>query len=170
MAKVDGFGIATTAIGSVLILAGIKGYSTLKVVENLVSGRPPLTNVNVNAPLTTGVDSSTPVAVIQGDSAKVTASILAKQYGWDSGAEWDALVKLWERESSWNPRAQNPSSGAYGIPQALPYSKMPKAAWPESAGGSSDPQTQIQWGLDYIRGRYGSPSMAWQHEIANGWY
>ncbi len=84
--------------------------------------------------------------------------------GW--GAYWTSLDKLWKRESSWNHRATNPSSGAYGIPQSLPASKM--------AGAGSDwrtnPATQIRWGLGYISGRYGTPAGAWAHSQRTGWY
>jgi len=73
---------------------------------------------------------------------------------------------LWNRESSWNVHASNPYSGAYGIPQAVPGSKMSSAGrdWPNSA------RTQIRWGMRYIKSRYGSPSAAWAHECATGWY
>jgi len=76
------------------------------------------------------------------------------------------LDPLWARESSWNVHAFNASSGAYGIPQALPGSKMASAGrrWRTSA------RTQIRWGLRYIKSRYGSPAAAWRHEMATGWY
>ncbi len=112
-------------------------------------------------------------ATPQGSSAATnqnTGKLLAAAYGWSSGQQWDDLVKLWNQESGWNNRAENPSSGAYGIPQALPYSKMPKAAWPERYGGKSDPTAQIGWGLSYIKGRYGSPEAAWAHEVQYNWY
>lgn len=76
------------------------------------------------------------------------------------------LDPLWNRESSWNIRAYNLYSGAYGIPQAVPGSKMASAGrhWRTSAA------TQIRWGLRYIKDRYGSPRAAWEHEMATGWY
>ena len=76
------------------------------------------------------------------------------------------LDRLWEHESSWNTQAANPYSGAYGIPQAVPASKMAAAGpdWRWSA------RTQIRWGLGYISTRYGSPYGAWQHEECYGWY
>ena len=76
------------------------------------------------------------------------------------------LVSLWNVESGWNVTATNPSSGAYGIPQALPGSKMASAGadWQTSAA------TQIRWGLGYIKSVYGSPCGAWGHEQADGWY
>lgn len=88
---------------------------------------------------------------------------MAAARGW-TGAEWNALNMLWTRESGWNPRARNPSSGAFGIPQALPPGKMGAAAVAGNAGA------QIAWGLNYIAGRYGDPINAWRHEVAMNWY
>jgi hypothetical protein len=76
------------------------------------------------------------------------------------------LDPLWDRESSWNVRAFNPYSGAYGIPQAMPGSKMASAG-PNWEGRA---RTQILWGLRYIKADYGSPRAAWDHELATGWY
>lgn len=80
--------------------------------------------------------------------------------------EFACLVVLWERESHWNVYAENSASGAYGIPQALPGSKMASAGadWQTSA------TTQITWGLGYIAGRYGTPCGAWAHSEDVGWY
>jgi hypothetical protein len=98
-------------------------------------------------------------------SPRQIAKQMLSEFGWSSG-QFSCLRPLWAHESGWNPYAQNPSSGAYGIPQALPGSKM------ASAGGNwqSDPATQIRWGLSYIQGNYGSPCGAWAHEQADGWY
>lgn len=81
-------------------------------------------------------------------------------------AEYSCLVALWGRESGWNVFAYNSSSGAYGIPQALPGEKMASAGsdWATSAS------TQIAWGLSYIEGRYGTPCGAWAHSESSGWY
>lgn len=84
--------------------------------------------------------------------------------GWD--AEWGCLEKLWQKESGWNERAMNRYSGAYGIPQSLPGAKMASAG----ADWQTNPATQIKWGLDYIKGRYGSPCNAWAHSQRVGWY
>lgn len=89
---------------------------------------------------------------------------------WASGTNWSSLVALWNRESGWNQYAMNPTSGAYGIPQALPLTKMPRSAWPASMGGTSNPYSQEQWGEQYIAGTYGSPTNAWAHEVNFGWY
>ncbi|GIH38382.1 hypothetical protein Mco01_13820 [Microbispora corallina] len=83
-----------------------------------------------------------------------------------SGDQFQCLDSLWTRESNWDHRAFNEGSGAYGIPQALPGSKMGFVArdW------RFNPQTQIRWGLRYIRGRYGSPCGAWGHFRSHNWY
>ena len=86
-------------------------------------------------------------------------------YGW-SDSDFKCLVALWNKESGWRVTAQNRSSGAYGIPQALPAKKM-------AAAGSdylSNYKTQIDWGLGYIKSRYGSPTAAWNHSQSRGWY
>jgi hypothetical protein len=93
------------------------------------------------------------------------ASAMLGSFGWSS-SEFGCLVSLWNLESGWNVYASNPSSGAYGIPQALPGSKMASAGpdWQSNAA------TQIRWGLGYIKSLYGSPCGAWSHEQASGWY
>ena len=80
--------------------------------------------------------------------------------------EFPCLNKLWNRESGWNHKAYNSGSGAYGIAQALPGSKMASVAddWRTS------PATQIKWGLGYIKGRYDTPCGAWAHSESSGWY
>jgi hypothetical protein len=98
-----------------------------------------------------------------GNPQKIAAGMLAS-YGWSSG-QFGCLVSLWNVESGWNVYATNPS-GAYGIPQALPGSKMASAGpdWQSNAA------TQIRWGLGYIKSLYGSPCSALAHEQATGWY
>lgn len=80
--------------------------------------------------------------------------------------QWPSLESLWTKESGWNQLADNPGSDAYGIPQALPGSKMASAG----ADWRTSPKTQIKWGLGYIRGRYGSPKNAWAHFLRMNWY
>ena len=99
------------------------------------------------------------------DGAQAIARSMMGSYGWGDG-EFSCLQSLWNRESGWNYQAENASSGAYGIPQALPGSKMSEVAddW------TTNPTTQITWGLGYISGRYGSPCSAWAHSESVGWY
>jgi hypothetical protein len=89
--------------------------------------------------------------------------VLARGWGDDQFA---CLVALWNKESGWRVNAYNASSGAYGIPQSLPGSKMGSVApdW------ETNPATQITWGLNYIGGRYGNPCGAWEHSESVGWY
>jgi hypothetical protein len=82
------------------------------------------------------------------------------------GGQFSCLDSLWSHESGWSVYASNPGSGAYGIPQALPGSKMASAG----PGWQSSAATQIRWGLSYIDSTYGSPCGAWSHEEASGWY
>ncbi|MEI2778709.1 MAG: hypothetical protein V9G19_22625 [Tetrasphaera sp.] len=87
---------------------------------------------------------------------KAVAKRLLDDYGFGAD-QWSCLSRLWVGESNWNYRAANSSSGAYGIPQALPGSKMGAVAddW------KTNPTTQIRWGLKYIKDVYGSPCGAW---------
>jgi hypothetical protein len=98
-------------------------------------------------------------------TARQIARRMLHSFHW-TGWQYQWLNLLWSHESSWNVYASNPYSGAYGIPQAVPGSKMASAGprWETSA------RTQIRWGLEYIKGRYGSPHVAWEHELATGWY
>lgn len=99
-------------------------------------------------------------------TARQIAWAMMRHLHWSSRRQYPSLNKLWSRESGWNVHASNPYSGAYGIPQAVPGSKMASAgpSWRSSA------RTQIRWGLRYIRDRYGSPRQAWHHETSVGWY
>jgi hypothetical protein len=89
--------------------------------------------------------------------------LTAMNYGDD---QYSCLVKLWDRESNWRHTARNKSSGAYGIPQALPGTKMAT----EGPDYLTNPETQIRWGVKYIKGRYGSPCGALAHSDKLGWY
>ncbi|KAF2416880.1 16S rRNA pseudouridylate synthase [Microbacterium sp. B35-30] len=97
--------------------------------------------------------------------AQATARAMLGNYGWGDD-QFGCLVSLWNKESGWNYQAYNRSSGAYGIPQALPGSKMGSAG----ADWQTNPATQIAWGLGYISGRYGTPCGAWGHSQSTGWY
>jgi len=96
---------------------------------------------------------------------RATGCALMIKAGFDID-QFPCLDKLWKRESGWNHRAANSSSGAYGIPQALPGSKMGTVA----SDWRTNPATQIKWGLGYIKGRYNSPCGAWNHSESTGWY
>ncbi|WP_440710768.1 phospholipase [Herbiconiux sp. YIM B11900] len=100
------------------------------------------------------------------DGARTVAAQMASdQYGWGSD-QFQCLDSLWTKESGWNYQAENASSGAYGIPQSLPGSKMASIAddWATNA------VTQISWGLNYISRGYGTPCSAWSHSQSVNWY
>jgi hypothetical protein len=107
--------------------------------------------------------SSSSHSAPSGSPRQIAQQILASK---GRSGQFSCLDSLWARESGWNVYAKNPGSGAYGIPQALPGSKMASAGpdWQTSAA------TQIRWGLSYIDSTYGSPCAAWSHEQSTGWY
>ena len=98
-------------------------------------------------------------------TAQSTAYTMLASFGFSPQTYFGCLLDLWDRESGWSYDAENPS-GAYGIPQALPGSKMASAGpdW------QTNPATQIRWGLGYIKQLYGNPCGAWAFEEANGYY
>jgi hypothetical protein len=99
-----------------------------------------------------------------GEAQRIAKSLLPS-FGFNPATQFGCLVELWKRESGWRVNASNPS-GAYGIPQALPGSKMSSAgpSWQTNA------TTQIKWGLGYIKSRYNDPCGAWSAWSAKGWY
>ena len=109
--------------------------------------------------------SAPAVGVPDPGTAQAIGYEMVKAQGWDDN-EWSCLSALWQRESNWNTFSHNTSSGAYGIPQALPGEKMASAG----ADWATNPATQIRWGIGYVVSRYGTPCGAWQHSEENGWY
>lgn len=104
-------------------------------------------------------------APVDPGSARALGQAMAAERGWGAD-EFACLDQLWQKESGWRWNADNPSSSAYGIPQALPGSKMATVGddW------LTNPATQIEWGLGYISSRYGTPCNAWAHSVEIGWY
>ena len=100
-----------------------------------------------------------------GGDPRQIAQALMPEFGF-SADQFSCLDSLWTKESGWNPSADNPTSSAYGIPQALPGEKMASAG----ADWATNPATQIRWGLGYIAEVYGSPCGAWAQSQANNWY
>lgn len=106
-----------------------------------------------------------PGVIVDRAAAKAYAASVLPAFGWGSD-QFRCLDLLWTRESGWRANAYNASSGAYGIPQSLPGSKMASAG----ADWRTNAATQIDWGLSYISSRYGSPCEAWAHSEAYNWY
>jgi uncharacterized protein YabE (DUF348 family) len=164
----------TSYVGtSSVVRAGTPG--TNKVTYQLIyidgqyAGKVVLSRVVLLAPTSaiTRVGSKAAPAFVTaapvGSAQQIAAGMVAAK-GWGSD-QFSCLVSLWNKESGWRTDAANPS-GAYGIPQALPGSKMASvgADWQTSAS------TQITWGLQYISGVYGTPCAAWAHSQATNWY
>jgi len=149
-------------------------YSNTIVRESYtVTVKPKPVPVPVAAPVVVAAKSSSKsssstsaptAAVASAGSAQEYAAGAVAARGWGED-QYSCLVALWNKESGWRVTAEN-GSGAYGIPQALPGSKMASAGadWATNAG------TQIEWGLGYITGRYGTPCGAWAHSVDSGWY
>jgi hypothetical protein len=114
---------------------------------------------------TGGTGVATMAAPANPTAAQATAKAMLASFGFSS-SQWSCLYSLWEQESTWNVYAENASSGAYGIPQSLPGSKMASAG----ADWQTDAATQIKWGLGYIKDVYGTPCGAWQNEVSYGSY
>ncbi|QGQ20169.1 DUF348 domain-containing protein [Cellulomonas sp. JZ18] len=143
----------------------------LDVVGGAVVGRTPVASVVTVPPVdqvikvgTAPLPDPSEVAVEPG-TAQAIAKEMVAQRGWGDD-QFACLLKLWQKESGWRVDADNPTSSAYGIPQALPGSKMASAG----ADWRTNPATQITWGLGYIAGRYGTPCAAWAHSQAKNWY
>jgi hypothetical protein len=133
-----------------------------------VTSAPKISTVPPPAPAGSGGGGS-PALVPSGpppdpSSARGIAYNMLASFGF-STAQFGCLNDLWTQESNWRYNAEN-ASGAYGIPQALPGSKMASAG----SDWQTNPATQIRWGLGYIKGIYGTPCGAWSHEEADGWY
>jgi SLT domain-containing protein len=143
------FGMLMDTVGS---LAKGAGQSILSNLLNTIGG-----NFGAGTPASSAPSSQAAnVAIVKS---------WASPYGWQSGAEWDALVSVINRESGFRNTAQNPTSTAYGMFQFL------DSTW-ASLGFSktSDPVRQAMAGMKYISGRYGDPLAALRHEQAFGWY
>ncbi len=141
----------------------------------VVVARTPVTSVITRAPVAQVVHVGTKevpavaaapaVTHVDPGSAQAIAQQMVAARGWGDD-QFACLVALWNKESGWRVNASNGSSGAYGIPQALPGSKMASAG----ADWQTNPATQITWGLGYIAGRYGTPCGAWAHLQSSNWY
>lgn len=174
----DAAGVAFLGLAFWCGYCALKGFRPIAMAKAVVSNPSQASSIIQTASDARGVSTSSAPASGTGTSGVPNAALssdpstaalqgyafnVLNQYGEDTAQQQSALVQLWNRESSWNPHAMNPSSGAYGIPQALPASKLPE-------GTATPPNGQIQWGVQYIVNRYGSPANAWQHEQIYGWY
>jgi resuscitation-promoting factor RpfB len=165
-----------------VVTAGQEGVRTVAYEAHLVDGvevdRRVLVETAVSEPVPEVVKVGTRVApvapvvtapprgaAVDPGTSRAIGRDMVLARGWDED-QWVCLDALWTKESNWRVDAANPSSSAYGIPQALPGSKMATAG----ADWQTNPATQITWGLGYIAGRYGTPCAAWAHSKARNWY
>ncbi|MFD3586286.1 aggregation-promoting factor C-terminal-like domain-containing protein [Streptomyces sp. NPDC001220] len=136
---------------------------SVSIIRRIASPKKVLTAAAVAA-ATAGMALSAAPAQAATGSASSAQAIAHKMI--PDAAQFNAFSKIVSHESGWNPSATNGSSGAYGLVQALPGSKMASAG----SDWKTNPATQIKWGLDYMNSRYGSPTAAWSFWQANGWY
>ena len=157
-----------------VVQAGVPGVEMVSYTVTTVNGievdRTPGISVVVSHPtdeiVAIGALTIPPATDVEkGSNRELGQKMALDSYGW-TGDEWACLDNLWKRESGWSHTSENRSSGAYGIPQALPGSKM--AVY--GADWQTNPATQIAWGLGYVSGRYGTPCGAWGHFTAKNWY
>lgn len=172
--RINGFSLAYTALGGVVLWSGIKGETLSDTFRGLLSGKAPSTNQEPitaapdasgsTTPVTTAPDAAgtatPPIGDLAGTPAanKALGLLMAGAYGWAGPGEWAYLESGWQEESEWNQYAANvesdPYNNAYGIPQSNPGTKMASAG----SDWKTNPATQIKWGLGYIKDKYGSPS------------
>ena len=177
--KMDGPGIAAIGVGIVFLYGGIKGYSPIKAFQNLIQGKNPnegqtlSTLVSAESSSSGGTSGDTSGITGGGSAAKnqAAAKKLAIAMGhsdWTTGKQWSDWVLLWNGESGWSEKAYNAGSGATGIPQSLPGSKMASAG----ADWKTNAVTQMKWGIGYIADRYQNPSNAYAQWLARSphWY
>lgn len=170
--KVNGFSVAYTVAGGVVLWSGIKGSTVSDTFRSVLAGSttPPVTEqIGQGSPVD---GSATPAGDMSAHSSTAAANqAIAKRmmpgFGWSSPDQWDALVSLWNGESGWNNMAQNPGSTAFGIAQFL------DSTWATvGAKKTTDPTVQIFAGLTYIKARYGSPVNAYSKWLSRDphWY
>ena len=168
---IRGASVAYVTGGSLILYSGIKGATLADTVKAVLSGNLNVTDtetISVNNSSSSDSTATGNVPEPESNSAKAnqaTAKKLASQMGhsdWTTGPQWDAWVKLWDRESGWSITAANPTSSARGIAQNI------NGYGPDYKQG--DAVSQITWGINYIAQRYGNPVMAWGHETQAGWY
>ena len=170
---VNGASIAYAVGGGLILYSGIKGATISDTVKAVLSGNLSVTSTE---PITSGSSTAAPAtgSTAAGDTGAANPSAaqnqalakqLATQMGhsdWTTGQQWADWVSLWNQESGWNINAANPTSSARGIAQNI------NGYGPDYEQGNAT--SQITWGINYISQRYGSPVVAWAHEVANNWY
>jgi len=196
---INGVALGAIAIGGAFVYGGIAGKSPLTLIQAAVSGNNPASTAQTQAildtPSATGgtVGDTTPTGSAAADNTAVTGGSVhqifqqtAAQFGWGSGAEWQALNNVEMNEAGYNPHARNSSSGALGIAQALGHGTSNTAGTlgneyggyglsdaQAKAANSGDPAAQSLWMMNYMKDRYGDPIATWaqyHHPDGSKWY
>jgi hypothetical protein len=156
--------VMNAAAKTLSVAAKPKMVSPMKVMASESAAAQPSNSGNSSSSGSTGSTTVSAPPPSPGTAQSIAYQMLPS-FGFSQSTQWGCLLDLWNRESGWITDAENPS-GAYGIPQALPASKM------ASAGSDylTNPATQIKWGLGYITQIYGTPCAAWNFELANNYY
>jgi uncharacterized protein YabE (DUF348 family) len=148
---------------AVVYIDGVASGQTVLSTTVLTPPTNQVVKVGTKPATPTTATATAPIVVDPGSAQAIAQQMLAAR-GWGAD-QFSCLVQIWNHESGWRVNAAN-ASGAYGIPQALPGSKM--AVY--GADWQTNPATQIAWGLAYIAGRYGTPCGAWSSWQVHGWY
>jgi hypothetical protein len=182
---VKGTALGAIAAGSLFVYAGIKGKSITQAFQYIVSGKSPAGAASANPIAGSGGGSGYTGGgfTVSGGNAQQVLQQTAAQFGWGSGAEWQALQNVEMAEAGFNPKIQNSSSGALGLAQALGHGNANTAGSlgneyggyglsdaQAKAANSGDAGAQALWMCNYIKATYGDPIAAWNHEQANHWY
>ena len=155
--------VSRTVVSTAVVKPATNAVVLVGTKEATAAATTPATSNSSSS--SSGGNATLAAAGTDAASAQAIAKSMMSSYGWDD-TQFSCLVKLWNRESGWNYQAYNASSGATGIPQALPGSKMASAG----SDWATNPATQIKWGLGYISERYSNPCGAWAHSESVGWY
>lgn len=179
--------VSALGAGLVFVYAGLKGYSIPHTIQTIIQGNSPANQQQI-APIgdsgSPGTSDSGTGSVVSGGSAQAVLQKTAAQFGWGSGAQWQALQNIEMGEAGFNPQAKNPTSGAYGLAQSLghPFPGGPASNGVNEYGGEGlspaqsraasegDPAPQALWMCRYIQERYGDPTAAWAFHQAHDWY
>jgi len=196
----NGAALTAAAVGGIFVYGGVKGKSPLTVIVGIIQGQSPkaaLASQGIGASIAvpasgSGVDTSTSGGIASasnlptGGNVQAVLMNAAARYGWNTGAEWQALNNIEMNEAGYQPTVKNPSSGALGLAQALGHGNSRTAGTlgneyggygltdaQAQAANSGDAAAQALWMVNYIKSRYGTPSAAWaQYHHADGskWY
>lgn len=198
---VNGLALGSVAAGGLFLYAAVQGKSILSTVQALIKGQSPssassankiplasdIANAAASAAGSVSAGGSTAAGVANASglgtgvastsNAQQALQQTAAQFGWGSGAQWQALFNLEMQEAGFNPNARNPS-GAYGLAQSLGHPEFGYAEYggygltraQVAAANNGDAAAQALWMCRYIASTYGDPIHAWEHEKSHNWY